>query len=234
MAAGAEVEDLEDRVVLAVHRHQPRPGAPDLGGENGPAQTGIPLLARHHPPCRTAASVNVSPAAPTMAAMVQSAGRAAASTMAAAPPPPRCRCRPDGRAVRAGAVSSSTTAMGLHLDRLERRAGAALTRAVSASTAKGWPLRRDSAPARRASSARPSRWSQDRDARAQPPVSPPAGFRHREAHEGENDGRGQQAVHAVEESSMAGITSPASLVWKRRFTADPARRPPDPPVKSPP
>src|SRR6185437_15492508 len=55
---------------------------------SAPAQTSTSLLASATmAPRRTASSVGAKPAAPTIAAIIQSAGRAAASTTAAAPAP---------------------------------------------------------------------------------------------------------------------------------------------------
>ena len=53
-----------------------------------PAETRHSLLASAvSVPCRTASSVGLSPAAPTIAAMTQSAGRLAASSSASSPAP---------------------------------------------------------------------------------------------------------------------------------------------------
>ena len=94
---------------------------------SAPAQTRHSLVASATiAPRRTAVSVGPRPAAPTIAAITQSAGRAAASARPVRRRPrPRCRCR---RAPPSGAGSRRVA------DHREPRAGGAARRAASAST----------------------------------------------------------------------------------------------------
>ena len=98
LSALLAVEHLEDRVVLGIDRQQHGAAARDLGHQQraGADQASPCWRAPTIAPRRTAASVGARPAAPTIAAITQSAGRAAASTTRlAARRRPRCRCRPE-------------------------------------------------------------------------------------------------------------------------------------------
>lgn len=104
--------------------------------KSGPAHTRHSLLAKASAvPCRTASSVGRNPAAPTMAAMIQSAGMAAASHTASSPTPIEMSGWP------ARASFNSTAAPGSAMATCEARcrmawaaSSIALVRAVRATT----------------------------------------------------------------------------------------------------
>ena len=125
----ARVEHLEDRVVLGIDRQQRRRRlARPRRISSSPAQTRPPCWPA--PPWRraaTAASVGARPAAPTIAAITHSAGRAAASTTASGP----------AAASIAGAGQRVLAARGSAAGRRSRPVCALSRRACSASASTG-------------------------------------------------------------------------------------------------
>ncbi len=107
-----------------------------------PAQTSTSLLANATMrPCRTAASVDARPAAPTMPAITQSAGRSAASTSASGPHPTSIP-DPDSASFSVSYSAGSATAANRAFNcRACSAKAAALRFAVRASTVNSSRLR---------------------------------------------------------------------------------------------
>ncbi len=86
VSVGFAPQRLEDRIVLGVHRQQHAPLRRTSSISSAPAQTRHSLVASATiAPRRIAVRVGPRPAAPTIAAMTQSAGRSAASIRPASP-----------------------------------------------------------------------------------------------------------------------------------------------------
>ena len=100
---------LKDRVVLRINRQQRRARHPGPPGASPPPRRPRPPCWRRRmaPPRRIAASVDGNPAAPVMAAMVQSTGSDAASTTADGPAATRMAGWAESASFKAGYCSGS-------------------------------------------------------------------------------------------------------------------------------
>ena len=128
---------------------------------SGPAQTRLSLLASAtSAPRRTAARVGASPAAPTMADITQSAGRAPASSSAVGPGADfDARARESASRARLSSAGSATAAKRGRQRRLARRARRRCGRRSAPRPRISAPCAAQLVRSGRASSARPSRWT---------------------------------------------------------------------------